>query len=97
MLAIAAAREAVTELGALPVPLHLRNAPTELLRTLGYGRGYRYPHEFPGHFVEEQYLPDALSEARYYRPTRQGAERALRERLSARWGARKKFEEEESK
>jgi putative ATPase len=97
MLAIGAAKDAVTELGALPVPLHLRNAPTELLRTLGYGRGYRYPHEFPGHFVEEQYLPDALRQARYYHPTRQGAERALRERLSARWGARKKLEEEESK
>jgi putative ATPase len=97
MLAIGAAKDAVTELGALPVPLHLRNAPTELLRALGHGRGYRYPHEFPGHFVEEQYLPDALRQARYYHPTRQGAERALRERLSARWGARKKLEEEESK
>ncbi len=94
-LAIGAAREAVTELGALPVPLHLRNAPTELLRSLDYAKGYRYPHDFPGHFVEEQYLPDAVRDARYYRPTRQGEERALRERLSARWAGRKKLDEEE--
>jgi putative ATPase len=90
LLAIAAATEAVTEHGALPVPLHLRNAPTQLLRELGYGKGYRYPHDAPEHFVDEQYLPDALRDARFYRPTEQGVEATLRERLRRFWGGRKR-------
>ena len=90
MLAIGAATDAVTEHGALPVPLHLRNAPTGLLRDLGYGKGYRYPHDSPEHFVDEQYLPDTLRDARFYRPTDQGAEATLRERLRHWWSARKK-------
>src|SRR5262245_28816823 len=60
MLAIAAASEVARERGALPVPLPLRNAPTELLRQLGYGKGYQYPHDHPSHFVREQYLPDEI-------------------------------------
>jgi putative ATPase len=85
LLAIAAADEAVKEHGALPVPLHLRNAPTELLRQLGYARGYQYPHDHPEHFVQEQYLPDALKDARFYRPSGEGAERSLAERLRRWW------------
>jgi len=50
----------VRETGNLPVPLHLRNAPTSLMKELGYADGYKYPHDFPGHFVEQQYLPDEL-------------------------------------
>ncbi len=95
MLAIAAAERAVTDLGALPVPLHLRNAPTELLRREGYGKGYRYPHEEPEHFVDAQYLPDALSARRFYWPSDQGAERSLGERLRRLW-ARRKPEDAES-
>jgi putative ATPase len=89
LLAIAAADEAVKEHGALPVPLHLRNAPTELLRQLGYARGYQYPHDHPEHFVQEQYLPDALADARFYRPSAEGAEHEIAERLRRRWGVRK--------
>ena len=89
MLAIAAAERAVTEHGALPVPLHLRNAPTELLREEGYGKGYRYPHDEPDHFVDDQYLPDTLRSARYYRPSDQGVERSLGERLRRLWSGRK--------
>ncbi len=89
MLAIGAASAAVTEHGALPVPLHLRNAPTQLLRELGYGKGYRYPHDAPDHFIDEQYLPDALRDARYYRPSTQGTEATLRERLARWWSGRK--------
>ena len=59
-LAIDSALEKVRETGNLPVPLHLRNAPTSLMKELGYADGYKYPHDFPGHWVEQQYLPDEL-------------------------------------
>ncbi|HXZ85378.1 MAG TPA: replication-associated recombination protein A, partial [Myxococcota bacterium] len=85
MLALDRASELVRERGALPVPLHLRNAPTELLRQLGYGKGYRYPHDFPGHFVREQYLPDDVREAQLYEPSDQGGESDTRRRQQARW------------
>ena len=91
--AIGAAEQAVREHGALPVPLHLRNAPTELLRREGHGAGYRYPHEHPGHFTREQYLPDRLREERYYEPSEEGTEREIGERQRQRWGAGKKLEE----
>jgi putative ATPase len=87
-LALNRASEVARERGALPVPLHLRNSPTELLRELGYGKGYRYPHDFPSHFVDEQYLPDALREARFYQPSDQGAEEATRARQRERWPKR---------
>ncbi|MBQ7258753.1 MAG: replication-associated recombination protein A [Paludibacteraceae bacterium] len=60
-LAIDAALAKVRETGNLPVPLHLRNAPTNLMKELGYADGYKYPHDFPGHWVEQQYLPDELT------------------------------------
>ena len=85
MLAIAAASGAVNEHGALPVPLHLRNAPTDLLRELGYGKAYRYPHESPSHFVREQYLPDALRGSHFYEPSDQGGEAEIGARQRARW------------
>jgi putative ATPase len=84
--AIDAATEAVREHGALPVPLHLRNAPTELLRREGHGRGYAYPHDHPEHFVAAQYLPDALRDARFYEPSDQGSEDEIRQRQRKRWG-----------
>ncbi len=59
-LAIDSALAKVRETGNLPVPLHLRNAPTELMKELGYADGYKYPHDFPGHWVEQQYMPDEL-------------------------------------
>jgi putative ATPase len=85
MLAIAAASEVARERGALPVPLALRNAPTELLHQLGYGKGYRYPHDFPSHFVREQYLPDAIRDATFYEPSDQGGEREIAARQKERW------------
>lgn len=60
-LAIDSALAKVRETGNLPVPLHLRNAPTSLMKELGYADGYKYPHDFPGHWVEQQYLPDELT------------------------------------
>ena len=66
--AILAAREDVKHYGALPVPLHLRNAPTRLMKDLGYGQDYRYPHDYDGNWVEQDYLPEALKGKRYYSP-----------------------------
>ncbi len=91
MLAIGRAREAVAEHGALGVPLHLRNAPTELMKSEGYGVGYRYPHDQPGHFVRAQYLPDELSSARFYEPSEEGDEARIAARLRGLWGDPKSF------
>ena len=67
--AYGAARQTVRETGNLPVPLHLRNAVTGLMRAMGYGRGYRYAHDHPGAQVEQQHLPDQLEGRRFYEPT----------------------------
>ena len=66
-LAIDAALAKVRETGNLPVPLHLRNAPTSLMKELGYSDGYKYPHDFPGHWVEQQYLPEELKSTVFWR------------------------------
>ncbi|MGE5350628.1 MAG: replication-associated recombination protein A [Acidobacteriota bacterium] len=74
-----------------PVPLHLRNAPTKLMKELGYGKEYQYPHNFESHFVEKDYLPDELKGKQYYLPTENGQEKTLKERLKALWKNRKKY------
>ena len=56
----------VQETGNLPVPLHLRNAPTRTMKDLGYAKGYKYPHDYPGHWVEQQYMPDALKDVHFF-------------------------------
>lgn len=66
-LAIDEALAKVRETGNLPVPLHLRNAPTSLMKELGYSDGYKYPHDFPGHWVEQQYLPDELKGTEFWK------------------------------
>ena len=66
-LAIDEALAKVRETGNLPVPLHLRNAPTSLMKELGYSDGYKYPHDYPGHWVEQQYLPDELKSAVFWK------------------------------
>ena len=71
-----------------PVPLHLRNAPTKLMKNLGYGKDYKYAHEYEGHFVEQQNLPDSIKGKRYYFPSEQGFEKTILARLRAWWGAR---------
>jgi putative ATPase len=70
------------ETGSLPVPLHLRNAPTDLMRREGYGVAYLYPHDFPGHVVRQAYRPTEVAGDKYYRPTQQGAEKTIAERLA---------------
>ena len=84
--AMLAAADAVRTSGALPVPLHLRNAPTALMKDLGYGRDYRYPHDAPDAVGTQDYLPDRLHGRRFYEPTDRGHEQAIRERLAA-WRA----------
>ena len=69
-----------------PVPLHLRNAPTGLMRNMGYGAGYKYGHDSEGHFEAQEYLPPGLSGRRYYEPSDQGSEAAIAERLRRWWG-----------
>ncbi len=76
-----------------PVPLHLRNPVTGLMRWLGYGKGYKYAHDYPDHFVEQQYLPPRLQGKRYYLPGELGYEKEVAERLEKWWG--KKVEERE--
>lgn len=75
------AREDAKALGALEVPLHLRNAPTKLIKEMGYHKGYQYPHDYEGNFVEESYLPEKLADKTYYEPTQNGYERHIAERL----------------
>ncbi len=82
-LAMHAARRDVHANGPLPVPLHLRNAPTKLMEQLGYGKEYRYPHDHDGGVVAEHYLPEALRDRTYYQPKDLGAEAHVRERLAA--------------
>jgi putative ATPase len=73
---------------ALPVPFHIRNAPTQLMKDLGYGKDYKYPHDFPDHFVDEVYLPENLKARKYYHPTDFGFERDIKKRLE--WWRKKK-------
>jgi putative ATPase len=83
------AKEAIAARGSLPVPKKLRNAPTPLMREEGYGGGYRYPHDAPGGFLEdERYLPDGLGDAVFYEPTDRGEEEPLKGALEARRTAR---------
>jgi putative ATPase len=71
----------VRELENMPVPLHIRNAPTSLMKDLGYGKDYQYPHDYPDHFVDEEYLPENLKGRIYYDPSDQGFEREIKKRL----------------
>ncbi|HET6283681.1 MAG TPA: replication-associated recombination protein A, partial [Polyangia bacterium] len=79
----AAVKADVDAHGALPVPAHLRNATTPLQKSLGWSAGYQYPHNFEGHYVREEYLPEALRGRHYYQPSDSGHERAIKARLEA--------------
>ncbi|MDO8426436.1 MAG: replication-associated recombination protein A, partial [Deltaproteobacteria bacterium] len=75
------ALEDVKRDGALPVPFHIRNAPTGLMKSLGYGKGYKYPHSYKGAVIEQDYMPDKLKGKKYYKPTDRGYEKEIVERL----------------
>jgi putative ATPase len=83
LTAYAAAKADVDAHGALPVPAHLRNASTPLQKSLGWSAGYQYPHDFEGHYVREEYLPEELRGRRYYQPSDSGGEREIAARLRA--------------
>lgn len=83
--AINAAQKLVRETGDLAVPLHLRNAPTELMRREGYGAGYEYSHDQPGNFSEQEYLPHEISGNKLYEPGNNAREREMREHLKRLW------------
>src|SRR5690606_29983294 len=83
-LALAAAREAAETSMDAPVPLHLRNPSSSLMREWGYGKGYEYAHDHPDAYVDLRCLPDELGEVRFYEPTERGAEREILERMRER-------------
>lgn len=85
-MAIDAALAKVQETGNLPVPLHLRNAPTSLMKNLGYGKNYKYAHDYPGNFVHQQFLPDQLQDTRFWNACDNPQEAQMRQRQMQRWG-----------
>ncbi len=85
-LGIDAALALVRSTGNQPVPLPIRNAPTKLMKELGYHDGYKYPHDYPEHFTPQQYMPDALQGHRFYEPADNPAEQKASERLQRLWG-----------
>lgn len=87
-LAIDKAIELASKTSNLPVPLHLRNAPTSLMKNLGYGKNYKYSHDGEGHFAEQQFLPDTIDRTTIYRPCSNSAEKNILERLNKWWAER---------
>ncbi len=91
--AIGDALQMVQETGNLPVPLHLRNAPTKLMKQLGYGDNYKYAHNYTNNFVEQQFLPDELKDRHIWKPQNNAAEKKHAERMKELWG--KRYEDNE--
>ena len=84
-MAIGEAQALVKQTGDLPVPIHLRNAPTKLMKELGYGDEYQYSHNYANNFIEQEYLPDAIKETKFYDPGNNSRENGTREFLKNRW------------
>jgi putative ATPase len=84
-MAINQAQALVREKGDLSVPLHLRNAPTKLMKDLNYGKAYKYSHDFPGNFVAQEFLPDEIKNLKLYDPGNNARENELRKFLQSRW------------
>jgi putative ATPase len=80
-LAEKSVREEINRSGPLPVPMHIRNAPTGLMKKLGYSRGYLYPHNYPGAWVEQEYLPEGIKNRAFYIPTDRGLEKEIMRRM----------------
>ena len=83
-MALANAQQMVKQTGDLPVPLHIRNAPTKLMKQLGYGEGYKYAHDYEGNFVDQEFLPDMLRGTKFYEPGQNPREDETRRQLRAR-------------
>lgn len=84
-MAIGKAQQLVKQTGDLPVPIHLRNAPTKLMKELGYGEEYKYSHDYQHNFAEQEFLPDAISSTKIYDPGNNARENGTREFLKNRW------------
>jgi putative ATPase len=84
-IAIKKARALVRQTGDLQVPMHIRNAPTKLMKEEGYGKGYKYAHDFPGNFVSQEFMPSELTNQKLYDPGNNARENELRKRLKAYW------------
>lgn len=85
-MAIEDALATVRQKGDLPVPLHIRNAPTKLMKSIGYGKEYKYAHQYEGNFIEMEFLPELLSGAKFYNPGNNSRENEIRERMKRMWG-----------
>lgn len=84
-MAINKAQSHVKQTGDLPIPLSLRNAPTKLMKELDYGKGYKYAHDYPNNFAQQEFLPSEISNSLYYDPTDNPSEQKIRERLKSLW------------
>ena len=90
-MAINEAQQLVRSMGDLPVPIHLRNAPTKLMKDLDYGKDYKYAHSYEGNFVEQEYMPDKLSGKKIFEPGNNAREQELRTFLQKRWKSKYKY------
>ena len=84
--AVNQAQAAVSKYGDLPVPLHIRNAPTSMMKNMDYGKGYKYAHSYQGNFAEQEYLPDKIANTKFYDPGMNARENELRKYLKEKWG-----------
>jgi putative ATPase len=84
-MAVNSAMKFVERSGNIPVPLHLRNAPTKLMKELNYGTDYKYPHDYPGNFVEQEYMPEEIKNMVFYKPQNNAQELKMLERLKVWW------------
>jgi len=89
--AINLAQAAVSKHGGLPVPLHIRNAPTHLMKNMDYGKGYKYAHSYQGNFAEQEYLPDKIMNTKFYDPGNNARENELRKFLKEKWGDKYRY------
>ncbi len=90
-MAIGNAQQAVKETGDLSVPIHLRNAPTKLMKELGYGEEYKYSHDYPNNFADQEFLPNEISNTVFYNPGNNSRENGTREFLKNRWKDKYKY------
>ena len=90
-MAIKKAQQVVRETGDLSIPLHLRNSPTKLMKDLGYGKGYKYAHDYENNFVFEEFLPDEIRNTKIYDPGHNARELKFRERLQKLWKGKYKY------
>jgi putative ATPase len=83
-LAIQKAKEVAKDF-VLEIPMYLRNAPTKMMEKMGYAKGYKYPHDYEGHFIDEVYLPESVSDCVFYEPSNEGSEKSIKSRLCQLW------------